>query len=136
MAHAVSDGFEAVVFDLFGTLVPEFPRTEFYDSVRGMAAILGADEEGFLEEWHRTAIGRQTGAYADVASNVRGICKTLGVVVDDEALSRALDLRADLYRRWFHSRPGALETLTILKERGYPIGLISMCAPDTPALWR
>jgi hypothetical protein len=44
------DGFEAAVFDLFRTLVPEFPRREFYDSVRGMAAILGADEEEFLEE--------------------------------------------------------------------------------------
>jgi putative hydrolase of the HAD superfamily len=137
VADAVSDGgFEAAVFDLFGTLVPEFPRTEFYDSVRGMAAIVGADEEAFQEGWNDTAIGRQTGAYRDVAGNVRGICASLGVDVDEDALAQALDLRAGLYRRWFHSRPGALETLTTLKARGYPIGLISMCAPDTPALWR
>jgi putative hydrolase of the HAD superfamily len=137
VAAALSDdGFEAVVFDLFGTLVPEFPRTEFYDSVRGMASILGADEAAFLEGWNETAIGRQTGEYRDVADNVLRICEALGVEVDDDSLARALDLRAGLYRRWFHSRPGALETLTTLKEHEYPIGLISMCAPDTPALWR
>jgi putative hydrolase of the HAD superfamily len=128
--------FEAVAFDLFGTLVPEFPQNEFYGSVRRMASILGADEERFLEEWHATAIERQTGVYPNIAENVRGICEALDVVVDDDELVRALAFRAAMYRRWFHSRPGALETLRTLKERGYPVGLISMCAPDTPALWR
>jgi putative hydrolase of the HAD superfamily len=44
--------------------------------------------------------------------------------------------RDAMYARYFRSRPGAEETLRPVKERGYPIALISMCAPDTPALWR
>jgi putative hydrolase of the HAD superfamily len=36
----------------------------------------------------------------------------------------------------FHPRAGALETLRTVKERRYPTALVSMCAPDTPALWR
>jgi putative hydrolase of the HAD superfamily len=32
--------------------------------------------------------------------------------------------------------PGALETLRWLRAEGYRTALISMCAPDTPALWR
>jgi putative hydrolase of the HAD superfamily len=67
---------------------------------------------------------------------VRHVCTSLGFTAKLAALAEALDQRMALYRKWFHPRPGALETLRELKERGYPIGLISMCAPDTPALWR
>ncbi len=128
--------FEAVIFDLFGTLVPEFSRSDFDDSVRGMARILQVDPDAFQEGWYATAIPRQTGGFEDMAENVRHICTTLGIAPDQEALDDALDLRMGLYRKWFYPRAGALETLRVLKERGYPVALISMCAPDTPDLWR
>lgn len=41
-----------------------------------------------------------------------------------------------MYGRWFVPRDGALETVTALRDRGIPLGLISMCAPDAPAMWR
>ena len=58
------------------------------------------------------------------------------MTVDEAALPFALEQRLDLYRTWFHPRRGALETLAEVKVRGYPIALISMCAPDAPAMWR
>lgn len=128
--------FGAVVFDLFGTLVPEFSRSDFYDAVRRMAEILDADADRFKAEWNATALDRQTGGFATVEDNVRSICASLDVEPMDDALERALDVRLDLYRKWFYPRVGALETLAEVKERGYPIGLISMCAPDAPAMWR
>ena len=127
---------DAVVFDLFGTLVPEFAKADFFDRNRAMAQMLGADPDRFLQEWDRTAIARQTGGFTDIESNVRAICAALELEVDESALPRALDLRLDLYRTWFRPRPGARETLAEVKARGYPVALISMCAPDTPALWR
>jgi putative hydrolase of the HAD superfamily len=33
-------------------------------------------------------------------------------------------------------RPGAEEVLARLRADGYPLALISMCAPDTPDIWR
>jgi putative hydrolase of the HAD superfamily len=134
----VTPRFEAVVFDLFGTLVPEFPRTAFYDAVRHMAEVLGADPEAFVEIWSETAVLRQTGAYpGGIEENVRAICVALGAEPPtDVAVARAIAPRAEMYARWFHPRPGALETLREVKARGYPIGLISMCAPDTPPMWR
>jgi putative hydrolase of the HAD superfamily len=45
-------------------------------------------------------------------------------------------VRSALYRKWFVPRPGAEEILRELRERAMPTALISMCAPDTPALWR
>jgi putative hydrolase of the HAD superfamily len=133
----VTGRFDAVVFDLFGTLVPEFSKTDFYASVRRIAEVLGCDPVGFEAAWTATSLARQTGAYPDgVAGNVRDICRTLGVEVDQASLDEALRSRAELYRRWFHPREGALETLRALRERGVPTGLISMCAPDTPPMWR
>jgi putative hydrolase of the HAD superfamily len=130
--------FDAVIFDLFGTLVPEFPRSDFYDAVRHMAEVLGVQPEAFVELWSETAVLRQTGAYpGGIEENVLAICAALGMASpSDEALARALTPRAEMYARWFHPRPGALETLREVKARGYPVALISMCAPDTPAMWR
>lgn len=130
--------FDAAIFDLFGTLVPEFPRSEFYGAVRHAAGRLGCDPEAFEAEWMGTAIARQTGAYpGGMPENVRAICAALGTAAaSDEAVREALAPREAMYARWFHPREGALETLGELKARGYPIALISMCAPDTPAMWR
>ncbi|MEP6759447.1 MAG: HAD family hydrolase [Actinomycetota bacterium] len=129
---------DAVVFDLYGTLVPEFPRTAFYETVAHMAATLGADTAAFRAEWDRTAVGRQSGVYAGgMPGNLRAVCATLGMPTpSDDALEAALAPRAAMYRRWFHPREGSLEVLSALRERSMPTALISMCAPDTPAMWR
>src|SRR5207247_7403822 len=70
---------DAVVFDLFGTLVPAFSRSDFYGAVRTAAEILGCDPEAFERGWVRTGALRQTGAYAGgMAENVRAIVAELG----------------------------------------------------------
>jgi putative hydrolase of the HAD superfamily len=125
-----------VVFDLFGTLVPEFSTSDFFGSVRDMAHALGADRDRFEGAWRQTAEARQTGVFATVEDNVRHICAELAVDPSDDAVATALDLRLQLYQTWFHPRRGALETLSELKMRRYPIGLVSMCAPDAPSMWR
>jgi putative hydrolase of the HAD superfamily len=139
----VADGLtrprpRAAIFDLFGTLVPEFPRGMFYEAVREAARVLTVDPDAFEAEWMRTARPRQTGAYAGgIPQNVREIVRALGHPEPTaERIAAALAPRDAMYARLFHPRPGALETVTALKVRGVPLGLISMCAPDTPALWR
>ena len=129
--------FDAVVFDLFGTLVPEYRRDEFYASVDAAARVLGADVGAFREAWNHTAPARQAGAWMSMEAGLRALCRTLGVAEpEDRTLDMALAPRAEMYARKFHPRPGAVETLRELKARAYPIALVSMCAPDTPALWR
>ncbi len=118
--------------------MPEFPRTAFYETVAHMAATLDADPAAFRAAWDRTAVHRQTGVYADgMAGNVRAVCEEIGAALPSvEAIEAALAPRAAMYRRWFHPRVGALEVLTELRAREMPTALISMCAPDTPAMWR
>jgi len=128
--------FRAVVFDLFGTLVPEFDRDAFYGAVRSMADAVGAEREAFLEAWNASALDRQTGVFPTVEANVRSICSGLGIVPSDEGMDQALEARLALYRSMFHPRVGALETLRGVKERRHGSALISMCAPDAPDMWR
>jgi putative hydrolase of the HAD superfamily len=129
--------FDAVVFDLFGTLVPEYTREEFYGTVDEAARRLGCDVEAFRAEWIATAPQRQTGGFATIEDNVRAVCAAIGATEpDDASLTEALRPRAEMYERKFRPRSGALETLGELKARGYPVALVSMCAPDTPAMWR
>ena len=135
-ADRLTGRFDAVIFDLYGTLVPEFPGAEFYGTVAHMANVLGADTATFRAEWDRTAVARQTGTVGSMQENIRTICTSLELPEPTDAqVAEALAPRAEMYRRWFHPRSGALETLRSLRERGLPLGLISMCAPDTPAMW-
>jgi putative hydrolase of the HAD superfamily len=128
--------FDAVVFDLFGTLVYEFPRSDWDDWLETTAAVLEADPEAFAGAWHATAIERQTGVAGTVDENLRTVAARAGAWPTDAQIAEALEARAELYRKWFVPRPGAEEILRELRERRMPTALISMCAPDTPTLWR
>jgi putative hydrolase of the HAD superfamily len=125
-----------VIFDLFGTLVHELPRADFYASVDAIADAVNADRVAFRARWDASARGRQTGLFEDMTANVRAICEELGVSATEETVAVGLEARSAMYERWFRPRDGAIETLATLRGRGYPLGLVSMCAPDTPALWR
>ena len=126
---------EAVVFDLYGTLVPEFPLSRWDAMFEGMAAALGVDLGTFRAAWDGTIVERQTGVLGDVADNVGLICERIGLEPSADAVERALEVRAAMYRDLFRPQPHSVETLRWLRDRGYRTALVSMCAPDTPALW-
>lgn len=128
--------FDAVLFDLFGTLVYEFPRSDWDEWLETTAAMLEADPDAFKLAWAATAIDRQTGRVGDIEENLRTVAARAGAWPADAQVAEALEARAELYRMWFVPRPGAEEVLRALRERTVPTALISMCAPDTPALWR
>jgi putative hydrolase of the HAD superfamily len=134
----VRDGrrYEAVVFDLFGTLVPEFSREEFGGRMREMARALGIGTDDLLAQWDATSVERQTGRFESIEDNLRAICERLGVAAPREGIAEAAAIRAAMYRRLFRPLPGALETLAGVRRAGLATALVSMCAPDAPALWR
>jgi putative hydrolase of the HAD superfamily len=133
---AVVSRIDAVVFDLFGTLVYEFPRADWDAWLDTAAAVLEVDPEPFHAAWAATAIDRQTGRAGDMEANLRTIAARAGGWPTEAQLAEALESRAELYRTWFVPRPGAEQVLHELRGRRVPTALISMCAPDTPPLWR
>ena len=102
----------AVIFDLFGTLVPEVPRDDFYGSVDHMARVLGADPRKFRDAWNATAFARQTAGYASMEENLLSMCELVGLPRPNPTdVSEALRGRDEMYERWFYPREGAIETL-------------------------
>jgi len=128
--------FRAVIFDLYGTLVPEFPHQDFYASIDHMATVLGVDPATFRDGWNDTVVDRQTGVYKTMDENVVAICEAMGLPEPSaNAVTQALKRRNEMSGMWFRPREGAVETLTELRARGFQLALISMCAPDTPPMW-
>jgi putative hydrolase of the HAD superfamily len=132
----VVSSIEAVVFDLFGTLVYEFPRAEWDAWLDTSAAVLEVEAGSFHAAWGATAIDRQTGRAGDVEENLRTVAARAGGWPSEGQVAEVLEARAELYRKWFVPRPGAEDVLRELRRRRVPTALVSMCAPDTPALWR
>lgn len=131
----MSRRFDAVVFDLFGTLVSEFPLADWNANFERLAHAFGVDVDGFRAAWHESSIDRQTGRLGDIRRNLGENATRAGGAPTEEQIDVAVFARNELYARYFHPLPGALETVAWARER-YRTALISMCAPDTPELWR
>ena len=135
MAAAVSP-IRSVVFDLFGTLVYELPRSEWDAWLDTAAAVLEADRDSFHGAWAATAVQRQTRQLGGIEENLRTVAARAGAWPSDSQVTEALEARTAMYRNWFVPRPGAEEVLARLRRDGHRLALVSMCAPDTPGIWR
>lgn len=126
---------EAVIFDLFGTLINNFRRDEFRAIVAEAARIMDAPEEPFAAEIRKLIPASLTGAY-DIAGEATLACRALGLTRTEAQATQA----AAAWRVWAlallqRPRSGALETLANLRASGMRTGLISDCAEDIPVLW-
>ncbi|MFC1949831.1 HAD family hydrolase [Chloroflexota bacterium] len=127
--------YKAVIFDLYGTLVDEYPY-EGYQSVLGqMASIFKISFDDFKRLWYETADERNTGILRFVEDNVEYICQKLGVPADDTKVKHATRLRYDFVAETMKPRQDAVEVLSQLRSRGLKLGLISNCSPETPVIW-
>lgn len=136
MADDLVSATHAVVFDLFGTLVFEFPRADWDAWLTTSAAVLEADPDMFRSSWEATALERQTGRLGDIEQNLKTVAARAGAWPSDSQITEAMEARSSMYRKWFVARPRAEEVLAELRSNGFALGLVSMCAPDAPAMWR
>jgi putative hydrolase of the HAD superfamily len=124
-------GRTAVVFDLWGTLIP-FPHAGWDEVLAQTAAALGADLGEFRTAWHADYNNRAVG---EVEASLRRVCQRAGVAPDDVRIRDALELRRTVLTGFFVPRPDAVPTLRQLRARGYRLGLITNCTSEVPRLW-
>jgi hypothetical protein len=74
----------AVLFDLFGTLVPCYPLAALGTVIRDMAEELGLPAERFAAEWARTFPLRRWQAFASVEQNIERVLESLGLTCPRE----------------------------------------------------
>jgi len=127
--------YEAVIFDVFGTLVDYLSDGEHARAFEAMARALGVPTLPFREAWQQCIYGRDTGTYGSVEDDIRHACALLEAYPTQEQVGRALNIRLDIYRRQLAPRDGALPLLTELKQRGLRTAVISNSAGELPLLW-
>ncbi len=132
--------YDAVIFDLFGTLVDnteflDFSRSEYNRTLSNVAATLSIPETDLLRLWSETVHERDAGLFPSMEEYFRHICREIGVKADARQIANAVELRLEYLRSVLTPRNHTVETLTELKASGYRLGLISDCSSEVPLLW-
>ena len=127
--------YEAVIFDLYGTLIDDLDFEEYHEVLRQMADALSLPYENFLAQWREISPSRALGTYKTVEECLVPICRALEAEVDADQIKTATDIRMDYMRSIFVPRDDALTTLSALTQLGHKLGLISDCSSEIPLLW-
>jgi putative hydrolase of the HAD superfamily len=125
---------DAVLFDLFGTLIPNVEPGALRSGLDDLARLFGADPEVFWVEWGKTFPSRMDGSVRDGIDVFRPTLEALGLSPSAVALEEAHRMRRDFFLGQLRPKRDALETLDALLERGCRLGLVTDCSSDTPAL--
>lgn len=126
--------FEAVIFDLFGTLIDDFVST-VGEMHKEMAAVLAVPYDRFMALWGQTTEMRIVGAFQSVEANIKYVCDALNVSPRAEQIYEAVEIRMKYIKGALQPRPGTINTLTEIKNRAYKTGLLSNCSIEIPMLW-
>jgi putative hydrolase of the HAD superfamily len=132
-----SSDFEAVVFDLFHTLVdPEDFRPRDFDRTDGMAAVLGVDPAAFRPYWEAqlaelaVSADRPTDRVAAFA-RAGGLTPTTAQLEEvDDILGRYQDLALE------QPRPEVLAALDALRRQGKRLGVLSNAHERDVRAWK
>ncbi|MFC1452179.1 HAD family hydrolase [Verrucomicrobiota bacterium] len=128
---------KAVIFDLFGTLVPQFPAVEFEQSLRDMAEAIGLEYEDMHKGWtEETYPARHMGEYPSFKEELLAICSPRAIMPSKQELEAAINIRYEFTKSLLSPRPDALETLRRIKSTVMHLGLISDCSIEVPDLWK
>ena len=124
--------YDAVIFDLYGTLI-DLPGAQEQDGAR-MASALGIEVDRFQEAWGRTRWQRHQGVWT-VEEAIVATVERLDIGVEPDAIRAAKVARYQSKRAQLAPRPGAIGLLKSLKARDYSLGLLSNCSIEIPELW-
>ncbi len=125
----------AILFDLWGTLVPGIPPSVRDAVSREMAADLDVDPQAFALAYRASYTERFTGDLGTLEETVLTLARRCGGSPGTVAIARASRRRLDLTRRLLLSDAATLVVLDGLRSRGVPLGLVSDSSAETPVLW-
>ncbi|HEY3502208.1 MAG TPA: HAD-IA family hydrolase [Actinocatenispora sp.] len=126
----------AILFDLFGTLVPGDTGAERDEVSRRIAAVLGVDPVRFTAEMHASRRDRFTGHLGDVAETIRTLAERVGGNPPQAAVDSAVRQRLALTRRQLVPGPGVLDAVDALRADGWRLALVTNCSPEVATVWR
>jgi len=129
--------YDAVIFDLWGTLVPGLRGDDYMKSVGDTANALGAEPKAFAELWAGPEVQRlrDSGRFGSKREALQWTCERLGLSPSAAQLQHAADIRYDYTKCGLIPRADSVDTLTQLRQRGLKLGMMSACSADTATIW-
>jgi putative hydrolase of the HAD superfamily len=127
--------FQAIIFDLFGTIVDDFAASSAGSNHGEFPAALGVPYDPFMQHWRQLTGRRTQGEFQTVEASIEHVCNLVGAPVTAEQMMKAVEARLQLTRRALTPKPDAIETLEKLRHDGFKIGLLSNCSIEIPILW-
>jgi putative hydrolase of the HAD superfamily len=124
----------AIVFDLFGTLIPPGSREERDAVSRSVADALGVDREALSTAFSDTFAERTLGTLGDLSQTLVSFCSEFGVSPTTAQLDAATKLRLGFTDGLLRATWG-LPIVTRLKAEGFRLALVSDCSAEVPMLW-
>ena len=126
--------YQAIIFDLFGTIVDGFAvSTAGYQEAFSTA--LGVPHDALMRHWRQLTDRRTLGEFQTVEDSIQHVCDLLSATPTTEQMTRAVEIRLDLTRRALTPKPDAVATLRELRRDGFKIGLLSNCSIEIPLVW-
>ncbi len=126
--------YQAVVFDLFGTLVDNYSYERYEEVLRTTALIVHVPATDFRRSWSETTRQRDIGAIT-IEATLSQICERFGVGLSAEQVDRVIATRRAFLSQQMTPRADALSTVAELQRRGMRIALTSNCGPIVPEVW-
>lgn len=125
---------QAVIFDLFGTIVDDFSGSAARYQ-QAFSAALGIPHEELTHRWRQLTDRRTLGEFQTVEASIEHVCTLLGATVTPEQMMNAVECRLNLTRQALQPRHDALATFQQLKSADIKIGLLSNCSIEIPIVW-
>ena len=132
--------YQAVIFDLFGTLVdnPKYladGRGGWDRMMRGVADALDMDVEVLQRVWSETEDQQFKGTFSTVEAYLKHVCQHVGVPANPVGIAEAVAIRLDYLKSVAIPRSDTMSTLVRLKDSGHKIGLLSDCVLEDALNW-
>ncbi len=127
---------QAIIFDLFGTLVDNLSLHQTGTILSEIAEILDLPQQDFIslwtvDTWHQ----RAAGAFASLAGCMEHICQLLRRTVKSEQLKQACEIWLAYGRETLIPRKETLDLLHALRSSGYKLGIMTDCSHEVPFHW-
>jgi HAD superfamily hydrolase (TIGR01509 family) len=124
MSQPESRSFEAILFDLYDTLV----WLDVEQSDRGrreLARRIGVPLERFLPAWRSSVNDRMIGRGNGLAGHLADTLALLGIEPDQALVSELIGIEQSRLRESVHLYPSTVSVLEQLARAGYRLGLLS-----------
>ncbi len=127
--------FDAILVDLWGTLLPYADEHAREQNLGEMARVLGVDPARFTTDWIDSIGERCLGTRGSLERTVEQMALAQGIRPSPDAVRQAIQLRLQFSRVTHDQVEASLPALDALRTAGFRLALVSDSTEETVRLW-